>query len=130
MTKYDRSLPRLLSQMFPNHPWKQNVDNPREFLEKMAGKLNIKEMSDWYKITQKDFSAIEGGSLLRSKYNGSISLLLSTAYPEYEWLPWKFVQAPKKFWADNNNKKMFLQWAGKQLGIKDYADWYNVSTQV
>lgn len=25
---------------------------------------------------------------------------------------------------------MFLDWAGKQLGIKNYVDWYNVSTQV
>jgi hypothetical protein len=56
--------------------------------------------------------------------------MLSTLYSEYEWLPWKFTTAPRRIWSDNKNVKMFLDWAGKQLGVKDISDWNNVSVTV
>jgi hypothetical protein len=68
--------------------------------------------------------------LLNAKYDRSLSLLLSVLYPEYEWLPWKFVRSPVNFWSDSHNKKKFLDWAGKQLGVKEFSDWYKVSTAV
>jgi hypothetical protein len=67
---------------------------------------------------------------LNGKYNDSPSLLLSNVYPEYEWLPWRFVNGPKNFWNDVNNSKKFLDWAGKQLGVKEINDWHRVSTKV
>ena len=51
-------------------------------------------------------------------------------YPEYEWLPWKFVRVPRGFWADTNNQKKFLNWAQNELGIKNYTDWYKVTPTV
>jgi hypothetical protein len=56
--------------------------------------------------------------------------MLSTLYPEYDWLPWKFAQSPKKFWDDISNQKRFLEWAGNQLGVKQYSDWYKVTPKV
>ena len=71
-----------------------------------------------------------GGSSLLQKYKGSPFHLISTIYPEVEWLPWKFTQSPKGFWADVENQKTFIQWASKQLNIRDLSDWYNVSPKV
>jgi hypothetical protein len=68
-----------------------------------------------------------GHVLLMTKYNKSPSLLLAAVYPDYEWLPWKFARVSKSFWVDNKNKKKFFDWAGKQLGIKQYDDWYKVN---
>jgi hypothetical protein len=51
-------------------------------------------------------------------------------YPEYEWLPWKFDMCPNNFWEDVKNQKRFLDWAGKELKIKEMSDWYKISKYV
>jgi hypothetical protein len=51
-------------------------------------------------------------------------------FPGYDWLPWKFLQTPNNYWDELKNKKKFVEWAGKQLGIKQYSDWYKVTTEV
>ena len=56
--------------------------------------------------------------------------MLSQVYPDYEWLPWKFDTVPRNFWLDVNNQRKFLEWAGKELKIKDMSDWYNVTWAV
>ena len=51
-------------------------------------------------------------------------------FPEYDWLPWQFVQTPNKYWEDDKNKIKFVEWAGKELGIKEKNDWYKVTAEV
>jgi hypothetical protein len=71
-----------------------------------------------------------GGKGLLNHYNGSPSLLISTAYPDYEWLPWKFTVAPMGYWENPENHRKFLHWAGKLLGVKDMSGWYKVTQEV
>ncbi len=47
-------------------------------------KLNIKEREGWYNTTISIVSQ-HGGSKLASKYDGSLSKLLSHVYPEYPY---------------------------------------------
>ena len=47
-------------------------------------------------------------------------------YPEYDWLPWKFEKCPKKYWHDVKNERKFMDWAGKELNVKEMSDWYNL----
>jgi hypothetical protein len=57
--------------------------------------------------------------------------LLSSAYPEHEWLPWKFHRRlPTGFWGDAVNQRKFVTWASDQLQIKEMSDWYKVSSKV
>jgi hypothetical protein len=61
--------------------------------------------------------------------------MLSAMYPEKEWSPSKFSKCPfdthaPHFWESHTNQRMFLEWAGKQLGIKELSDWYNVTKKV
>ncbi len=51
-------------------------------------------------------------------------------FTEYNWLPWKFRRVPYFFWDSIENKKKFMDWAGKELLIKDFKDWYEVSHAV
>ena len=60
----------------------------------------------------------------------SLFKVLSAVYSEYEWLPWKFDIVPRNIWADVNNQKKFMEWAGKELKIKEMNDWYKVSVSV
>jgi hypothetical protein len=64
------------------------------------------------------------------QYNNSPSLLLSTVFPEYEWLPWKFKTVSMNYWKDVNNQRKFLEFVGKQLNIKERSDWYKISMKV
>ena len=96
-----------------------------------AGKeLKIKEMNDWYNVKTIDLYPLGGAGLLRAKYQSSLSLLLTNVYPENKWLPWQFNVTSSKFWADNKNKKMFLDWVSEQLNVKEPSDWANVSKKV
>jgi hypothetical protein len=59
-----------------------------------------------------------------------LHLFVSKAYPEYEWLPWKFSQVPKEFWGDIQNQKNFVDWVGKKLKYNKKEDWYKLSKEV
>jgi hypothetical protein len=62
---YNNSPSQLLSKVFPDYnwlPWRfgtcprnfwDDAKNQRNFMDWAATQLNIKEMSDWYKITAK-----------------------------------------------------------------------------
>ena len=78
----------------------------------------------------KDIYDLGGSHLLNSKYNGSLQLLITSVYPQHNWLPWRFVNVPHKFWDDKNNQQKFMEWAGKQLNIKEMSDWYKVTQKV
>jgi hypothetical protein len=56
--------------------------------------------------------------------------MLSSVYPDYNWLPWKFTLVPKNFWGDLKNQRKFLDWVAIQLDIKQPSDWYNVTVKV
>jgi hypothetical protein len=67
LPKYDNSLQVLIKLIYPEYewiPWKFNrvvggyfddINNQREYMNWLFKKLEYKEMSDWYKITQKIF---------------------------------------------------------------------------
>ncbi len=56
--------------------------------------------------------------------------LFAEVYPEYDWLPWKLERSPKRFWDDTKSVRKYMDWAGKELNVKEMSDWYNVTTTV
>jgi hypothetical protein len=56
--------------------------------------------------------------------------MLSIVYSEHEWLPWQFVSCPNNYWDDVKNHRKFLEWASKQLNVKEFDDWYKVPAKV
>jgi hypothetical protein len=86
-----------------------------------------KKFSGNFQLSQK-LQDVDSGLL--KKHNDSPSHLLSIVYSEYEWLPWKFMHAPKNIWKDQKIVKQFFDWAGKQLSVKEYNDWDNISIKV
>jgi hypothetical protein len=73
-----------------------------------------------------DWAKIGGGGLIW-KYK-TTSKLLKAVYPDYKWLPWKF--SSKNAWKNENNIREFFDYAGKQLGVNSFDDWYKVSRKV
>jgi hypothetical protein len=84
-----------------------------------------------FKLKIKDFSLV-GGNPILEKHANSLPLALSTAYPGYDWLPWKFdhFRVPSNYWDDVKNKIKFLDFASKELKIKELSDWYKITSKV
>ena len=53
--------------------------------------------------------------------------MLSNVYPEYNWIPWRFVSCPSNYWDDLKNQRNFMDWIGKELKINELNDWYKVT---
>lgn len=124
--------PNLNSNKFIKYPldyW-DDFANQRAFIETATRRLNIKQPSDWYKISHQDLNNLGGRTLLK-KYKDSRVALLSSLLPDHEWLPWKFSKSSRNFWDDISNQRSFLNWHGKnKLQIQQMEDWYNVTYKV
>lgn len=97
----------------------------KEMLDRLANQFNIKNNEDWYNVTPTAIVNEIGNTLLKI-YGYNLYNMLSDIYPEYEWLPWKFVKAPGNFWKDIKNQRKFFDWVGKTLGVSNFDGWYSV----
>ena len=131
----------LIIKSNPNYnwlPWKfktitngyfDDKENQNKYINWLSKELNINKYEDWYNVTYKDFVNNNGKSLL-AIYNHSHIKLITSLFPDYNWLPWKFKNIPNGYWKDLNNQRKFLEQVAIEVGIKNLDDWYNVSLQV
>jgi len=108
--------------------WK-DVANHTIYITWLGEKLGYKTMEDWYKITQKQINDNGGCGLLKNYYNGSPYQFVKAMFPDYEWIPWKFVMTVRGYWIDNTNHTKFAIWLGEKLGYKIMEDWYKITIQ-
>ena len=67
-----------------------------------------------------------GGVTILSRHDNNMSKLLSSVFPEYEWLPWRFQNREVK----PNELKLFLESIAKELNVNEMQDWYKVKEEV
>lgn len=90
--------------------------------------LFVEELSYMCRCVRSDIRKLGGTRPLAIFYQFSHIRALQALYPQHEWLPWKFVANSRSFFATRENRAIFLRWAGKQLGVCDWTDWYRIST--
>lgn len=54
-----------------------------------------------------------GGSLWH--HTPSLKKILQLAYPDHEWLPWRFNRAPDGFWQSPSNVRSYIDWLCQKL---------------
>jgi hypothetical protein len=59
----------------------------------------------------------------------SFVLSLREAYPNHDWLEWRFPIVSPDFWNNRDNQLRFVEWAGRKLGYKTLDHWYAVSRE-
>lgn len=132
----------LLKAAFPKlilYPWRfktkvpknywVSLDNQRCFIETEAKRLGFEKYEGFYKFTGKIIADCGAYGAIK-KYKESIFFMLKTLYPEYNWLPWKFVQVPTSFkWKKQENIKEYCDWLYKTLGFTSNDDWYNLTQE-
>jgi len=133
--KFSGSPRQVAEYRYPDFPWQQwkfqkvewgywqNPSNAKEYLEHLAGVMGIEEVTDWYKVTRRDFEENEGGGILGS-FNTSPFTIISQHIDGEEWKPWLFDKAPNAFWQDPENQKWYMDWLAEELGITELDGWY------
>ncbi len=84
-------------------------------VEKMANETGIKHLSDWYNVKRR-----------AKKLKLPLFTILTRAYPDHDWHPWKFDRVPTGFWQEAKNQKHFFSWLSQELNIQHSSDWYRV----
>jgi hypothetical protein len=92
----------------------------------LGQQLGIRCPSDWYRVSNQDFRDRKGGAFL-IHYDSTVSRAIMSYLPEYDWKEWMFDWIPKGFWRKKRNRKRYMMWLGKTLGLKSLTDWYSVT---
>lgn len=90
--------------------------------------MNYTSKEDYYNLSKANFKETGGDTLLQNYFNNSIAAVVAAAYPEHEFLPWKFSRTENHFWAASENRRQFLDWAATALNVKNGEDWYRISS--
>lgn len=110
----------------PNGFWDCR-ENRMRYLDWLGRECGFSKPEDWYQCRKHHFQRYRGGGLLRNQYGCSVVAALRDYMPEVEWLPWLFGGAPNGFWGVRENRTHYMQWLGRQLGIKTPEGWYDVT---
>jgi hypothetical protein len=105
-----------------------DVNNKREAFQELTSRLQIQEKDDWYKVTRAAIKKV-GGAALLEHYSQSLFHMLKALALEHEWLEWKFAHTNRGYWNSMDNQRKYLDWLGKQLGVSELSDWYDVTTR-
>ena len=151
---YNSSIVDLLNTVYPEYPWVasefvqsgplprgwwKDVQNQREFLERIGPKLGVKQvsfkhrsakgvaksslkLSDWYGVARHQVEKQGGGGLFVAGGYSSLYEALKAVYPEHDWVLSRFVginRVEAGYWTDPNNHRAFLDRLATKLHIKE-----------
>ena len=117
---YGNSVANMLLNIYPEHKWElwrfnkvpqkwwKSLENQREYLDHVSRELGFKDLNSWYGVSHSKLTAAGSGmrTLLRM-YNNSIFDMLTTIYPNHNWLPWQFKKVPQGYWKNGENLKRY-----------------------
>jgi hypothetical protein len=131
----------------PSGYWKER-SNRIKFFRWLSHILNYRfdVVEDWYTISKADFQKNRGGGLFVTAYKNAAELivqnygggilgffgrspikLLKDAFPDQDWTPWLFKNAPSNTWTDIDTRKEYMNWLGNIFNIKKNDDWYKIT---
>jgi len=112
----------------PKHCW-SDVKILRNFFDHLGKELCFTSQEDWYTLTRREIE-IHGGSSILSHYDSSISKVLRTAFPEYNWNFDRFERKSEQgFWKSESVQREVMDRIGSALEIKSWEDWYSVRVE-
>lgn len=87
------------------------------------------EQSPWYRLSTAEIRRRGGFGLLRL-HDGSVSKILQSVFPEFQWDLSKFVRKPRNYWDSIDQQREYVvNILGPKLGIQqgELHKWYQVS---
>jgi hypothetical protein len=80
-------------------------------------------------VTATEVVQIGGRTLILDEFDGSLQQALRSAYPQHEFVEWKFKGAPASFWTTvENRRRFFLHFVSQELHLdpRDTNNWYQI----
>jgi len=77
-------------------------------------------------VTENELVSRGAKPFWNAHYSESFIRALVSLYPEHPWEIFKFAQKPARYWSKIQNQRVYMDWLGKELGITQNSDWYNV----
>lgn len=136
------SLLSLLQAFLPHVPWDaakfqtkpklywDSLEHQRLFLEELGRSLGFADDAheEWYNVPIEVINS-RGGEHLLAKFNRSLYGLLKTAFPEYQWLPWRFRhRGDRWFWSDPQVLQFTADYLASQFHLSTPESWYGLKT--
>ena len=140
---------------YPDHHWKpwkftrvpsgwwHDVENQRSFWSDLRHELGLDTLESLYQITRTQIIQYGGqflnritffvylthqlGRGLMQLYNESPLKALQVAYPNHEWQPWRFINAPRNWWNERKNQLDFWNHVKQQYNFTQLSDFYKLS---
>lgn len=133
--KYKNSTALALQKVYPEHTWVvwrfKHSNGPLEkrdwhkaFFDWSGGKLSIKSLNDWYKVSWEDIYT--NGGLL-SYPNNSPADAICAVYSAHNWSQSSFLLLEQNYWENLEHQRKFWEWIGNEVGVKCLEDWYSVN---
>jgi hypothetical protein len=69
---------------------------------------------------------LQNGAGTLSYYGRSPRAIICSIFPEYNWIPWKFVV--HKYWNKKSNRFQFLEYLKNKYQIQENEDWFRKIT--
>jgi len=126
----DEWYPWLFIGGVPNKYWSLK-ENRRKYANWLFKRLGFTKMEDWYTVSQNTFRDNYGSGLVLNPrtYNSSHIAFLIDVYPDYTFHPWLFHQSTQGYWKSMKNRKLAIEWLGKQCGFTTANDWYRITRE-
>ena len=137
---YNDSFTKLLKALYPNYNWFEwkfynvkrgfwkNKENHKKYIEWLKQELGYTNMEDLYKMTCADIENNYGGGLIQLHYNYSPIAFVTSMYPNYNWIMWKFRGGvPQRYWQSKENCLKYIEWLKQELGYTNMEDLYKMS---
>lgn len=108
------------------------MENQRAFLENVGAQLGVRgpDLSPWYQVGYGLLRKLGCLGLLLGRYDSDVYKMLTTVFPEYQWLPWRFKKvriSPNSIKEDRETIKLALSFIEKECNVAKLQDWYEVS---
>ena len=134
-----KNMQNILSNIYPNYPWKivnkkpkefhfKSIENQREFMNNLFIKLKLTTFDDWINIKLTKIKKNGGWSLIH-KYNDNLNSLLISIYPNY---PWNFDPlllnsfAKQKYFKSISNQRKYIDKLFIKFKLKSLDDWLHL----
>ena len=113
--------------------WKKNnkliKENILKWIKWFEITNNLENREDWYKISGEQINTSGARGFFTAKAENSVREsmydLMKLVYPEYDWIPWNFIQAPQGYWKIKENRLLWCETFRKKHNIIKLEDFYN-----
>jgi hypothetical protein len=99
----------------PVKTWK-NPKLLRQFFDSLAPQVGVKKLDDWYEVADRRIVGDAGGWTAVFENKGLASVF-NKAYPEHQFVEWKFLAVPTGFWNQQSNRRRVLLWIAREKGL-------------